>query len=363
MSDIRISVIIPVYNVKDYIARAIESIQSQTMGDWELLLVDDGSSDGSGDICDSYAASDDRIKVLHQKNGGAPAARNSAIPLAKGKYLYFMDGDDWCESCMLKEMYELAEEHNAQYLVCGYYIDTWYGEGPDDYYRQVQAPDGLKVYTSARDFREDAHIYFDRNLLYTPWNKLYLASVIHDNALKFPDTKWDDFPFNLSVMDKVDRVVVSPRCYYHFLRARSESESESYNPGLYAKREEEHGWMLALYRRWNETTNPGITRNKGVREFISRRYIERLFGCFENLTNHRGQKRTAGEIRLAMDEILANPRVDVALKYARPGSVYMKLMLVPVRLHNSRLLYWEAIVISIVKTRFIRLFATLKSHR
>lgn len=363
MSDTGISVIMPVYNVCEYLSRAIESIQRQTYSDWELFLVDDGSVDGSGDICDRYAGEDARIKVLHQENSGAPAARNSAIPLASGKYYYFMDADDWCETYMLQEMYDLAEAHCAQYVVCGYYIDTYYGSGPDDYIRQAMAPDELRVYPTAKDFREDAHIYFDRNLLYTPWNKLYLASVIRDNNITFPATKWDDFPFNLAVIDCVDRVVVSPRCYYHFLRARSESESEQYNPALYAKREEEHGWMTDLYRRWDASTNPGITRKRAVREFISRRYIERLFGCFENLTNPRGEKRTPAGIRQAMDEILANPRVDATLRYARPRSLYMKLMLIPVRYHNSRLLYWESVVISIVKTRFTRLFATLKSRR
>ena len=363
MADIGISVIIPVYKVEDYIARAIESIQHQTYRDWELLLVDDGSPDQSGAICDRYAAEDDRIRVIHQENGGAPAARNHALPLARGKYLYFMDADDWCDPQMLSELFRLAETHDAQYVVCGYYIDTYYGDGEEDYVRTIMAPDELKVYETARQFREDAHRYFDRNLLYTPWNKLYLTSTIISNKLQFPKTQWDDFPFNLSVIDRVDRVVVSPRCYYHFLRARSESESEKYIPGLYEKREEEHGWMTAMYRKWSKTTNPGITRRADVREFVSRRYIERLFGCFENLTNPRAPERRSTEIRARMRKMLDNPRVDVTLRYARPRSIYMKWMLQPVRWHNDRLLYMETKLISFVKTHFVRLFALLKSHR
>ena len=363
MREVKISVVVPVYNVEDYIDRAIESIQGQTFRDWEMYLVDDGSPDQSGAICEEYAKEDERIHVIHQENGGAPAARNHALEYVKGKYLYFMDADDWCEDGMLADLYELAERYEAQYVVCGYYIDTYYGDGRDDFVQTAMRPDSFRVYHSAASFRSDAHLYFDKNLLYTPWNKLYLASVIIDNHLRFPNTQWDDFPFNLSVIGHVDRAVVSPQCYYHFLRARSESESEKFIPFLYEKREEEHGWMVRLYRKWAKTTNPGITKDKAVREFISRRYIERLIGCFENLTNPRADVTSGTLIRMRMERMLENPRVAAALRYAKPRSFYMKLMLLPVRWRNVELLFFETKVISFVKTHFVRAFALLKSHR
>ncbi len=363
MSEISISVIIPVYNVEDYIERAVDSIRDQTFKNWEMILVDDGSPDSSGLICDALAREDDRIRVIHQDNTGAAGARNHAIGEASGKYLYFMDADDWCLPGMLEDLYENAERYNAEYVVCGYYIDTYYGDGENDYVSTPVAPDSFVFYDTAAAFRKDAHKYFDRNLLYTPWNKLYLASVIRDNGLTFPKTQWDDFPFNLSVIAHVNRVVVSPEKYYHFLRARSESESEKYIPGLYEKREEEHGWMIKLYRSWNASTNPGIIKDEAVREFVSRRYIERLFGCFENLTNPRAPKRDITDLFLTIDSMLSNPRVDVTLRYARPRSWYMKVMLFPVRMKFTPVIYLQTRIITLVKTRFIRLFAFLKSHR
>lgn len=110
MSKPKISIIMPVYQVEKYVAKAIESIQKQTLSDWEFLIVDDGSLDKSGKICDEYAKYDSRIHVTHKKNGGAPSARNVAIDIAKGKYLYFMDSDDWAEPTMLEDMYCLAEK-------------------------------------------------------------------------------------------------------------------------------------------------------------------------------------------------------------------------------------------------------------
>ena len=91
MDDIKISVIMPVYKVEDYVARAIESILEQTLADFEFLIVDDGTPDRSGDICDEYAKKDTRIRVIHKENGGAPSARNTAIDLARGKYVYFLE--------------------------------------------------------------------------------------------------------------------------------------------------------------------------------------------------------------------------------------------------------------------------------
>ena len=127
MRDIKISVIMPVYRVEEYVGKAIESILGQTFMDFEFLIVDDGTPDRSGEICDEYAKRDSRIQVIHKENGGAPSARNTAIDLAQGKYVYFLDSDDWAEKTMLQDMYDMAEKYQAQLVVCGFYIDTYYG--------------------------------------------------------------------------------------------------------------------------------------------------------------------------------------------------------------------------------------------
>lgn len=232
-SNIKVSIIMPVYKVEEYVGKAIESIQAQTMTDWEFLIVDDGTPDRSGEICDQYAAKDDRIKVIHKENGGAPSARNMAIEMAKGEYFYFLDSDDWAEPTMLEDMYNLAKRDNAQLVVAGFYIDTFIGNGQfmTDNYVVEDA-----VYPDKESFRKNAYKLFDRNLLYTPWNKLFEAKYVMENELRFPTTFWDDFPFNVSVVRNVERVTVTSKQYYHFLRARTESETAAYRPGMYEKR-------------------------------------------------------------------------------------------------------------------------------
>ena len=352
MSEIKVSVIMPVYGVEDYVGKAIESIKNQTLTDWEFFCVDDGTKDKSGEICDEYAAKDPRIIVIHKENGGAPSARNVAIDKARGKYMYFMDSDDWAEPTMLEDMYNLAERDNAQLVVAGFYIDTYYSD--TEKYSQQQFCESA-VYKNSREFRQNAHKLFDKNLLYTPWNKLYLSSYILENKLYFPETFWDDFPFNLSVVRDVERVTVTSEKYYHFIRKRGESETAKYRADMFQKREEEHSWMLELYEHW-KTDSPEI------REFLARRYIERVIGCIENVTN-RNCTLSSKEKKAEIKKMISSDRAREAVKTAKPNSNYMKLMLMPIKWNNTLLTYLEGKLISRVKSGNTKLFARLKANR
>ena len=351
-NQIKVSVIMPVYKVEEYVGKAIESIQAQTLTDWEFLIVDDGTPDRSGEICDEYAAKDGRIKVIHKENGGAPSARNLAIDMAKGEYLYFLDSDDWAEPTMLQDMYDLAKRDNSQLVVAGFYIDTYIGN--DEYMTDDYVVEDA-VYPTKEAFRKNAYKLFDKNLLYTPWNKLYETRYIMENNLRFPTTFWDDFPFNLSIVRNVERVTVTSGQYYHFLRARTESETAAYRPGMYEKREEEHGWMLELYRYWQVADHASA-------EMVARRYVERFIGCVENVTNPKSGL-SEKEKRQEIKEMLKNPRLDKSLKIARPRSGYMKIMLLPVKWRSTLLTYLEAKVITLVKTKNTKLFTKLKVGR
>lgn len=352
MNDVKISIIMPVYKVEEYVGKAIESIQAQTFTDWEFLIVDDGTPDKSGEICDEYAKNDSRITVFHTENGGAPAARNYAIERAKGKYFYFMDSDDWAEPTMLSDMYTLAERDNAQLVVAGFFIDTYY---TDTEYRTDNLLVESAIFKNADEFRQNAHRLFDKNLLYTPWNKLYRTDYIMENNIRYSKTLWDDFPFNLDVIRNIDRVTVTDKQYYHFIRKRAESETAAYRPNMYEKREEEHGWMEDLYKYWG-------LESADSQEFLARRYIERFIGCVENLTNPKCALKTK-EKRNEIKKMLFNPRVKWALKTAKPHSSYMKVMLIPIKMNNVTLTLLEGKAISFVKCRSIKLFAKLKAGR
>jgi len=116
----RISVIIPVYNVEKYLARCIDSVLAQTFADFECILIDDGSPDNSPAICDEYAKKDDRIKVIHQKNGGVSSARNAGLDIAQGEWVTFIDSDDWIKENMLEILYNNAINNDCKISFCGY---------------------------------------------------------------------------------------------------------------------------------------------------------------------------------------------------------------------------------------------------
>ncbi len=116
----QISVIVPIYKVERYLRRCVDSILSQTFSDLEVILVDDGSPDQCGAICDEYAAADPRVKVIHKPNGGLSSARNAGIEAATGEYLAFIDSDDWLDADMFGQLHRLCTEHNAQIAECSF---------------------------------------------------------------------------------------------------------------------------------------------------------------------------------------------------------------------------------------------------
>ena len=352
MSDVKISVIMPVYKVEDYVGKAIDSIINQSLTEWELFAVDDGSPDRSGEICEEYAKKDSRIKVIHQENAGAPAARNRAIDLASGEYLYFMDSDDWAEKDMLLDMYNLAQANSSQLVIAGFYIDSYYDD-ENMYSQELSVPSC--VFHTDLEFRKFAHKLFDKNLLYTPWNKLFSAEYIKRNKLYFPATFWDDFPFNLSVIENIERVCVTDKKYYHFIRKRAESETAKYRSDMYEKREEENGWMKDLYEKW-QVSSPE------TEEFLCRRSIERVIGCVENITNKNcdlSRKEKKAQIR----EMICSDEAQKAVLKAKPKSIVMKLLLLPIKWKNENLMYFLGNIISTVKRSNVKLFVKLKANR
>ena len=350
----KVSVIVPAYNVDRFVGRAIESIQNQTLRDFELLVVDDGSTDRTDQVCDRIAERDIRVEVIHTPNQGAALARNAALDRAQGEYVHFIDGDDWAEPSMLADMVELADAHDLDLVIAGFYIDTYYGN--DGQHTTELKSQPSVVCESQAQFRAMAWRLFDTNLLYTPWNKLIRRSYIERGHLRFRQTFWDDFPFVLDLVRDIERVAVTERAYYHFIRLRSESETARWRPNMYEKREEEHGWMLDLYEHW------GLAGDPASAEMIQRRYIERLVGCIENVCDP-SCTLTQQQKREQVERMITSDRAQLAVAVARPRSKMMRAMLVPVRRMDATMALAEGRLISYVKRHNTKLFATLKANR
>lgn len=205
-----ISVIVPVYDVENYLRRCVDSVLAQTYQNFELILVDDGSPDCCGQICDDYAALDGRIKVVHQKNGGLSAARNAGLDVAQGECVAFVDSDDYCHPEMLKVLYDKIVQYNADVVVSGFKRVDQFGKEIDNesYLPEVEelidGTDALK-----RLIMKD----YVRAVV---WNKIYKRTLFE--SLRFPVGKLyeDDF-IAPRLLYQCDRVVLIPQYLYFYV--------------------------------------------------------------------------------------------------------------------------------------------------
>lgn len=346
-----VSIIMPAYDVEAYVERAVACVLHQTYRDFELIVVDDGSHDGTPAILDRLARLDPRIIVVHKQNGGAPAARNDGIAMARGRYAWFVDADDLIREDMLDRMVTLAEESDLELVVTGFTIETHVG---GETLTEVKScPD--VTYVSQYDFRSHAYRLFDENLLYTPWNKLFLTDRLRRLGIRFRDTFWDDFPFVLDYIRDVERVGNVSAPLYRFQRQREDSETTRWREGITKKRIEEDEWMRDLYAHWQICDKDSL-------EMLSRRHAERIVGCIESICDPSSPLTASDKIREIRD-IVDDARVHEAAEDAVPHSAMMRLMLAPLRWRSVPLCYAEGHFVAAVKTSMPMLFARLKASR
>lgn len=208
-----ISVIVPVYNVAAYLNRCVESIIHQTYTDLEIILVDDGSPDKSGEMCDEWAKKDSRIKVVHKENGGLSDARNAGIEAATGDYIGFVDSDDWIEPDMFQDLLDAIQRENVELAVTG--IKRTYGNGFDRPQFIADAP-----FVISGDKIIQAYL-LQGTFSTAAWDKLYLKSLF--DARRFPVGKqYEDAPVIFDMLCAIDKlVVVGKPQYNYFQRADS----------------------------------------------------------------------------------------------------------------------------------------------
>lgn len=207
-----ISIIVPIYNVENYLRKCIDSILAQTFTDFELILVDDGSTDNGGEICDEYGYKDNRIKVIHKKNGGLSDARNSGIKIAKGNYIGFVDSDDWIEPNMYEILYKLCVENDADLSTCS--INIWEKDNKRQF---LESDNAIKVFDSRTAIQ---YMYNGKLSGFTACNKLYNKDIFRD--IKFPRGRiYEDVAIMYKVYDSANRIVFIDFPLYNYIYRQS----------------------------------------------------------------------------------------------------------------------------------------------
>ena len=207
----KISIIVPVYNVEKYLRKCIDSILNQTFKDFELILIDDGSTDESGKICDEYNLKDNRIKVIHKENGGLSSARNAGLDIAQGEYIGFVDSDDWIELDMYEELYKICKENDTDVGIVG----INYGGASEK-----KKSKKIEIYSN-KLILDDLVYNKGKEITWPAWNKLWLKKVIGESRFK-EGRIYEDGLFLYSLSSKIKKVA---KIDYEAYNYRMDNES------------------------------------------------------------------------------------------------------------------------------------------
>lgn len=294
-----ITIIVPVYNVEAYVRKSLQSIADQTFTNWECIVVDDGSTDGSGAICDEFAARDPRFKVIHQQNKGLPGARNSGMDIAQGRYIGFIDSDDYIHPDMYKVLLEAIEKTDADLAISQVRMVNSMEEQ-----FLPNPPLEFSVKTREQMFYHWFVEPFARRWMAMVWNKLYRRELIGNERFA-PMVPGQDQEFNMRMCIKCNRAVTINHVLYHWV---IRDDSISWADGV-ARHQYE---VLIILKKC------GVHRDKMTeteRGFYSIDLMKRYLKARRANKNHKDVLRKVQEERpLVKAEFFSNSSIPVRYK-------------------------------------------------
>lgn len=263
-----ISIIVPVYNVEKYLKKCIDSILTQTFEDFELILVDDGSPDNSGAICDQYAKKDTRVRVIHKENGGLSSARNAGIEVAQGKYLGFVDSDDYIAKDMYELLYNNIIKEDADMSICGIY-HVYEGKEPkqnSEKYMILNRDEAMVLIFHGNQISDHAV------------NKLYKKSIFSE--LRYPNGKYHEDSFTIvGILDQCEKVVVDTKQKYYYYHRDDSITSQTFS--------EKH---LEYITAWEQNEQKVLGRSKDIDEAAHQRVCFANFLVLDKIVNANVEK-------------------------------------------------------------------------
>lgn len=253
------SVIVPVYNVESYLPRCIDSLLAQNYVDLEILLIDNGSNDQSGQICENYAAQFSNITAYHIPNKGVGSARNFGLSKAKGEFICFVDADDYLVGNLFSDV-ESQLDSQLDLLVFSYYNSIEKNLSEIDRSAKILPTEGKK---DKSEFIALFQELFLTDMMYTVWNKIYRREFLEEHQIVFESYELgEDVRFNLSVYQHVNTVFLVKSAYYVYVSGRVDSAMGQYNPNRMNYQLEELGKVDQLMISWNSHDDQFIDQIK-----------------------------------------------------------------------------------------------------
>ena len=315
---ILITIIVAAYNIENYLPRCLDSILSQTYHNLEIIVVDDGSVDETGKICDEYAGKDSRIRVIHQGNMGLSGARNSGLKIATGDYIGYVDGDDYIEPVMYENMLEACVKNDAQLAICAY--------------RQIGNEHAANSFSGKRYVltREEAlEIYICDNKPYhiynAVWSKLFRKDII--KGMEFPlGHKSEDIPYTTKALINTTTCVFVDEPYYNYVVDREDSIM---NQNIHERRFRDE------IPFWKE--QQGYLYGVGMKELADKasyQFYRRMLFYFIDF-----KKRRMGDSAKQLIQMLREDRKKIQLIYRNKYVAFGDKVRIKIALHTPNLYY------------------------
>lgn len=349
-----LSIIMPCYNVEQYLDAVIESLQAQPFGSWELIAVDDASTDGTAEVLERAAQRDARVKpVHHDRNRGAAAARNTGLEHARGEYIWFLDPDDDFEPALLPEALGALEDSKADVAVFGCREETYDAAGALRSARDVLPPTSGVL---AGDELHRAILELEESTLYGyAWNKVYRREAI--GSARFPDVMLaEDLLFNVKVFDHVTRAVFIPQPFYHYKKRLRSNLTNRFDKNYYS----EHRMRIeALY---NQQVRWGLGSAE-TRSRLGSLYGRYIISALERNCDKRAEMSHVDRVawcRALADDPLFTTLVQGA--HSR-GGIALEACLALIKTGRPAPMLVLGRLVHVVRSRLGSLYAKLKRQR
>ncbi|MCM1126504.1 MAG: glycosyltransferase [Lachnospiraceae bacterium] len=354
---VMLSVIVPVYNGAKYLQNCAEYLTKQTLNDYEVIFVDDGSTDDSGALLDKIVEENDRFKVIHKRNGGTASTRNAGLDIAVGKYVTFLDCDDELEPTIYEKLVDIIERQNVDMVTCGFYfkVEMQSAETDGEAYLEKNAYP-TACYKTKDEIKEHLVEMWDSDIMSNVWNKVYRMSLIKEKKLRYREghVYTEDRVFNRLFLENCESIAFTDECLYYYVRERVGSTTEKYRDDYFTIRLKEYKEFQVHFK------NMEVWGGK-AKEYVCREFIERIAGCIENIFHSEEMSNRKKYQQIAC--VIHHKDVREAIKYAKCRSVKMRVFILPIRCNWTLGTYIMGKLIYTIRKNNPVLFHKMKNNR
>ena len=324
-----VTVVVPVYKTERYLDKCVDSIRNQTYNNLEILLVDDGSPDNCGEICDMLAAKDKRIKVIHKKNGGLSDARNVGMSIASGHYIVFCDSDDWIEATILEDALQTVLRHNADVVIWGYCAD--FVDNDEHLIKRVDCVPNSAVCRKTQD-NHIAASDLPLGLIGYAWNKLYRIDLIRNCLFEKGVSLVEDILFNKEVLLKATTLAFLNKTGTHYVQRYRETLGTRFYPNYFELK------FRACQAKEEILKCFGVHGND-LYKAMSSHYLGSLEDVVR-MTSRSNHFRTNWERKEYISPIFETNRAKMILRKYRPQGLRQKGLYLLMRLKAYSIMIW-----------------------